>query len=43
MTSEVVYNNSGKSANFYSVLGKVDILKIEGQDGQIEVFIALTH
>lgn len=42
-TSEVFYNNSGKSENFYSVLGKVDVLKTEGRDGQIEIFIALIH
>ena len=42
-TSEVFYNNSGKSGNFYSVLGKVDVLKTEGRDGQIEIFIALIH
>lgn len=42
-TSEVFYNNSGKSGNFYSVLGKVYVLKTEGRDGQIEIFIALIH
>ena len=43
LTSEVVYNNSGKSGNCYSVLGKVYVLKTEGRDGQIELFIALLN
>ena len=42
-TSEVVYNNSGQSDNNYSALGKVYVLKTEGQDGQIELFIALLN